>query len=361
MNFRKPPSLLLSLLMAPSLSGQATQHTQLVKVESHSLPHTVPLTAQLLPYLETDVEARVPGYVERVLVDRGSVVRRGQTLLQLSAPEMLAQTSAAESTLHQAEAELNQSQAQAAAAAGTAEKLAEAARTPGAVSGNELLQAQKQKEAADAIAASRAAAVKAAQDRLHAAKEMQAYLRVAAPYDGIITERLVHPGMMVGGAATPLLKLQQVSRLRLVVPVPENYVASVRRGKTVTFHVPARPGREFSGNVARIPQAMDAQSRSMLVELDVSNTDGQLAPGMYPTVLWPADAGDTLLFVPATSVVTTTQRTFVIAVRDGRALWIDVKKGLSAGEEVAVQGDLHAGQFVVKRATDELHDGAPLL
>jgi membrane fusion protein (multidrug efflux system) len=353
--------VLLSLSIAPLVHGQAAPHVEMAKVESRSLARTVPLTAELAPFLQTDIEARVPGYVERVLVDRGSVVHRGQLLVQLDAPEMSSQTSAAEATLHQAEGDLSQAEAQAAAAASTYDKLLEAAKTPGAVAGNELIQAQKQKEAADAFVASRRAAVRTAGDRLKATGEMQGYLRVAAPFDGIITDRFVHPGMMVSAdGQSPLLKLQQVSHLRLVVPVPESYVGSVARGKSVTFHVPARPGKNFTGTIARIPQALDPKSRSMMVELDVPNPNGTLAPGMYPTVDWPVTSGGDLLFVPATSVVTTTERTFVITSQAGHVHWVDVMKGPVSGEQVSVRGDIHAGQWVVKRATDEMHEGQPI-
>jgi RND family efflux transporter MFP subunit len=274
---------------------------------------------------------------------------------------MASQTSAAEAGLHQAEGDLSQAQAQAAAVTSTYDKLAEAAKTPGAVAGNELIQAQKQKEAADALIASRKGAVKAAEDHLKATAEMQAYLRIVAPFDGIITDRLVHPGMMVSiGGQSPLLKLQQISHLRLIVPVPESYVASVARGKSVTFHVPARPSKTFAGTIARIPHALDPQSRSMMVELDVPNSDGVLAPGMYPTVEWPVASGSDLFLVPTTSVVTTTKRTFVITSQNGNAHWVDVKKGLTSGEQVLVSGDLRVGQSVVKRATDEMRDGHPL-
>jgi multidrug efflux pump subunit AcrA (membrane-fusion protein) len=123
------------IALAPFLHGQGAPHVEMVKVESRSLTRTVPLTAELAPFLKADTEARVPGYVERVLVDRGSMVRRGQLLVQLSAPEMASQTSAAESAVHQAEGDLSQAQAQAAAMASTYDKLAEAAKTPGAVAG----------------------------------------------------------------------------------------------------------------------------------------------------------------------------------------------------------------------------------
>ena len=98
-----------------------------------------------------------------------------------------------------------------------------------------------------------------------------------------------------------------------------------------------------------------------MVELDVYNKDGSLAPGMYPTVEWPVGAEENLLFVPATSVVTTTERTFVIASVNGRAQWIDVRKGPAAGEDVTIRGQIAAGQSIVKRASDEIREGTPLI
>jgi RND family efflux transporter MFP subunit len=332
----------------------------MAKVESHSSVRTVPLTAELAPFLQTDVEARSPGYVEKVLVDRGSVVHKGQLLVQLSAPEINSQTSASEANLHQAEAEVAQAEAQAAASESTAAKLQEAAKTPGAVAGNELLQAEKQRDAAQALVDSRKAVVQTAKERFQASRAIESYLRVIAPFDGMITDRFVNPGMLIDGGHTPMLKLQQTAHLRLIVPVPETYTGSVVKGMSAVFHVPARPGRSYTAKVARIPNALDQQSRSMMVELDVFNKDGSLAPGMYPTVDWPVSAGENLLFVPATSVVTTTERTFVIASVNGRAHWIDVRKGPVAGENVSVRGQLSIGQMVVKRATDEIREGTSL-
>ena len=350
------------LLLVCSLSafGQNPAHVEMAKVEIRSSARTVPLTAELAPFWQTDIEARAAGYVDKVLVDRGSLVRKGQLLVQLSAPEINSQTAASEANLHQAEAEAAQAEAQAAAAESTSAKLEEAAKTPGAVAGNELLQAEKQRDAAQALVDSRKAAARTAKERLQASQAMESYLRVTAPFDGMITDRFVNPGMLVDGGHSPMLKLQQVAHLRLIVPVPETYTESIVKGMSAVFHVPARPGRTYIAKVARIPNALDQQSRAMMVELDVYNKNGSLAPGMYPTVDWPVGAGEDLLFVPATSVVTTTERTFVIASVNGRAHWIDVRKGLPVGDSVSIRGQINAGQAVVKRASDEIREGAPL-
>jgi RND family efflux transporter MFP subunit len=221
------------------------------------------------------------------------------------------------------------------------------------------VQAEKQKDAADSLLQSRSAAVRAAKARMVATVDMESYLHVRAPFDGTITDRFVHPGMRVDpNGHTPLLRLQQTTRLRLVVPVPEGYVGSIVKGRSVSFQVPAHPGKSYMGKIARVANALDPQSRTMMVELDVS--DAALAPGMYPTVEWPVGSNDTDLFVPNTSVVTTTERTFVIAVENGRAHWVDVRKGPVVGKQVAIRGSIFAGQLVVGRATDEIREGTPI-
>jgi membrane fusion protein, multidrug efflux system len=185
--------------------------------------------------------------------------------------------------------------------------------------------------------------------------------RVTAPFDGVITTRYVHPGALVGpGSDVPLLQLDQISHLRLAVAVPEADVAGIEKGVTVDFKVPVHPERTFSGVIARPARALDMKTRTMPVELDVRNADGQLAPGMYSSVLWPVESTRAALLVPPTSIVTTTERVFVIRDNNGRAQWVNVHKGLTVGNLVEVQGDLKSGDEVVDDATDEIREGAEL-
>src|SRR6185295_4439080 len=158
---------------------------------------------------------------------------------------------------------------------------------------------------------------------LRAVKEMEGYLRVTAPFDGIVTDRLMHPGALVGpNANVALMVIQQVSTLRLVVAVPEEDVAGIVPGAKVPFRVPAFAGRTFTGTIARLSRVLDPKTRSMAVELDVVNKDQSLAPGMYATVTWPVQNSQQALYVPKTSVVTTTERTFVVREKNGKAEWV---------------------------------------
>ncbi len=337
------------------------QAPELVPVVSKPLSRTADLPGEFEPYQMTALHARVAGFVERVLVDRGSAVKQGQLLAELSAPEMAARIAEAAARVPAAESDRLQAEAQLAAAQITLEHLRKAAETPGAIAGNEVALAEKQVDAARALVASRHQAIGVAQAAVKALETLQEYLKITAPFDGVITDRLVHPGALVGpGADTALLVIQQVSRLRLAVAVPETDIGGIATGAKVEFTVPAFPGRVYSGTVARLAHALDPKTRTMPVELDVQNRDGSLAPGMYPSVKWPVRRGRASLLVPKTSVVTTAERTFVVRARDGKAEWVDVRKGVADGDNIEVMGNLQPGDKVVKRTTDELRDGAPL-
>ncbi len=337
------------------------QAVDLTPVVARPVSRTIELPGEIAPFESVSLHARVPGYVERVLVDRGSVVKQGDLLVELSAPEMAAQIAEAESRVQSAEADRLQAEAQLGAAQSTYERMQQAAKTPGVIAGNELVQAQKQVDAAHALLNSRRQASRAAEATVRSLKEMQSYLRLTAPFEGVITDRLVHPGALVGpGTATVLLVLQQVSHLRLVVAVPEEEVGGIVPETKVNFSVPAYQDRTYSGRVARIARALDQKTRTMAVELDVANPDGSLAPGMYPKVKWPVRQARPALLVPKTSIVTTTERTFVVKDDDGRARWVDVRKRPAEGDMVEVIGGLKPGDMVVRRATDEIRDGAPI-
>jgi membrane fusion protein, multidrug efflux system len=152
----------------------------------------------------------------------------------------------------------------------------------------------------------------------------------------------------------PMVRIETPSRLRLVVPVPEAYVAGIPAGTRVEFTVPAYPAQIFSAPVARIAESVQVKTRTMPVELDVRNPSGRLAAGMFSEVLWPVRRPGPTLFVPATAVARTTERVFVVRIRDGKAGWVDVKTGARPGDAVEVFGNLQEGDEVASRGTDGL-------
>ena len=337
-------------------------NVQATKVVAQKLAITVHLPGEIEPYEVVAIFPKVTGFVKAITVDRGSHVKAGEQIAQLEAPELIAQRSEAQSKLQAAQAQLAAGGAKVASDESTYEHLKAAAATPGVVAGNDLFVAEKTLDADRAQLKAQQDNVSAAQQALQAITQIEAYLQVKAPFDGVVTERNVHPGALVGpagapGVAVPMLRIETLSRLRVVVPVPETYAAGVPEGTKVDFTVPAFPGRTFSGIIARIAHSVDEKTRTMPVELEAANPKGELSPGTFSDVLWPVRRSYSTLFVPTSSVANTLERVFVVRIRDGKAEWVDVKTGATVDKMTEVFGNVHEGDMVAVRGTDELRPG----
>jgi RND family efflux transporter MFP subunit len=317
---------------APAASASATRTVQVVPVVSRQPESSARLEGELGPYEAVSLFSKVGGFVSRVDVDRGSVVKNGQVLLVISAPELAAQRAEAEAKLQGDRS--------------TFDRFKAAAQTPGAVAGHEL-ELQE-------------AAVHADDARVLSLRTLEQYLVVRAPFDGVITERNIHPGAFVGpatGDKAPMLRVEQVAVLRLTVAVPERYVGEVSEGATATFTVSTWPNEKFTGVAKRISHSIDPRTRTMPVELDVDNAAGRLTPGMFVNVTWPLKRPTETLWVPTTAVVQSTERTFVVRVRDGAVEQVSVQRGSVTPNLAEVFGPLQAGDLVAKRGSEELRPG----
>ena len=328
-------------------------------VSAHTFNSTINLPGELTPYETVDLYAKETGFVKSMRVDRGSQVKGGELLAELDAPELVAKRAQANAGYQSARSQLTSAQAKLAADRATYDRMREAAKVPGVVAGNDLEVAQKAAESDDANVAALQQAAEAAQEGLRAVAQLEAYLKITAPFDGQVTTRYVHPGALVGpsggpGAMTPIVRVQTLTRDRLVVPVPENDVAGVPEGTMVRFAVPSFPGRTFQGPIARISREVDRNTRTMPVELDVRDPRGELTPGTFCEVEWPIRRTYPTLFVPASSVASNLQRTFVIRVRANRTEWVDVKTGARVGPSIEVFGDLREGDIVAVPGTDQI-------
>lgn len=375
---------------APGASTTSQKATvPIALVVSKEVDRQVRLPGELRAYQDVALYPKVQGFVDSINVDRGSVVKRGQLLVRMSAPELTSRTNEAEakvsasrqqrleleSRVQSVREQIAEAQAKLAADEGTYKRLKSASATPGVVAENDVdiargvvegdrarIRALEDNEkAAKAVVQSQIENEKATREAAISVRDVESYLRITAPFDGVITERNVDKGSLAGPASgsssTPMLRLQQISRLRLVVAVPESDVAGVTSGTRSNFTVPAYPGETFGGVVQRISHTLDVKTRTMPVELDVINDSARLTPGMFPEVLWPTKRPAPTLFVPATSVATTTERTFVIRIRNGVTEWVDVKRGMSMGDLIEVFGDLTENDQVAVRGTDELRAG----
>jgi membrane fusion protein (multidrug efflux system) len=349
----------------PAAGKQAeadAQTVEVVPVTLQKLATVFTLPAQLVPFQSVDIHPKVTGFLEMIRVDRGSRVHKGELIIRLSAPELLSQRAQAESALRAAEAQLTTAQAKLASDNGTYLHIASAAKTPGVVAENDVMVASQTASADQGQVHSAENNVAAARDALRSVTQLESYLNIYAPFNGVVTTRNLHPGALVGPASgqsgtMPIVQIVDTGHLRLVVPVPEAYVGEMQVGQQVAFTVPAYPGQTFHAPIARISHDVELNTRTMPVELDIRSTDDRLSPGSFSSVQWPVHRATPTMFVPVSAVTNDQQRTFVERVRDGKAEWVDVVTGLSVDGNIEVFGDLKAGDQVIRNATDAIRPG----
>jgi membrane fusion protein (multidrug efflux system) len=337
----------------------AVPQVEVTTVKAEKLNTTERLPAELTPYEIVNIYAKETGFVRSIKVDRGSPVKQGELMAELEAPELQAQRSQANAAYQSSEWQLAAAQAKLAADQATYEHMKSAAKVPGVVAGNDLDIAQKTTQSDQANVTALQKSAQAAQENLKAVTQLESYLNITAPFDGQVTTRYVHPGALVGpagGAAamTPIVRIQTTTRHRLVVPVPENDVAGVPEGTTVSFTVPSFPGRTFHAPIARISREVDVKTRTMPVELDVRDPHAELVPGTFCEVEWPIRRTYATLFVPTSAVASDLQRSFVIRISQNRTEWVDVTAGARNGNLIEVFGNLREGDEVAVRGTDQL-------
>ena len=335
----------------------------LTKVSSLQPSKQVVLPGELKPWNRVSISAKVRGYVGDVQVDRGTQVKSGQILAVLEAPEIKAALSNAQANVAAAEARLIEQQATLKSSKLTYDRTYETSQTAGAVSANELDQAYASMMADSALASSSQGALEAAQAQLISQNQLVSYLTVRAPFDGVIIERNVSPGTLVGtsdSGGSPMFVLEDQSKLRLTVAIPENLANSIPENTEATFTVTADPSREYQAVYARSANSLQEHNRSMLTEFDVDNRDGRLKAGMYAEATLPVSRNASTLFVPASSVVTSSEGVYVIRKKENVADWVRVSKGSALDTLVEVFGALQAGELIVKNADPELRDGMAL-
>lgn len=314
-------------------------------ITEKALSNYVRLPGQLNAYNEVNLFPKVNGFIKEIFVDRGSTVKKGQLLLTLEAPEMESQLQAANSRYLQA-------QENAQASKEKYQRLKQAASEPGSVSPLELDNAVSKMKADNAVAASE-------QSNMASVKTMQGYLRIYAPFDGMIIQRNVSPGALVApGKASdqPMLILQDTKKLRLEVSIPEDYVDKVDLNQLVTFTFNAMPGDQHTAKISRSANALGSM-RSEAIEIDVINQNGNFKPGMYAEVKIPMRSGTKSLLVPNTAIVRSTEREYVVAVREGKAKLIDIKEGMAAQDSTEIFGALSNKDRIVTKASDDIQEG----
>jgi multidrug efflux pump subunit AcrA (membrane-fusion protein) len=346
------------------------------------------LPGSMIPVTEAYIFARSSGYVKKRYVDIGDRVKQGQLLAEIDAPDLDQQVLQAQAALSQARANLNQVQA-ALDQAKAQERLTKVTLdrwitlvAKGVLAKQEGDQKQADFDNATALVHVAEANIRAAQDNVKASEanvsrllELQGYKSVKAPFTGVITSRSVDEGSLISasgaGQGTPtlgatssnpngaeLFREAQVGVLRILVNVPQNYSASIRVGIPATVTLQEN-SRKYNGKVTRTANSIDQNTRTLLTEVQVVNTDGSLLPGMYGNLQFIGARRDPPLLAPGDSLVTRSDGTQLAVVGPGNRIHFQlVQLGRDYGNEIEITSGLKGGETVVINPSDDVREGA---
>jgi RND family efflux transporter MFP subunit len=348
------------------------------KVRREDLSQQLTISAELRPYREIELYAKVAGYLKEIRVDAGDSVRQGSVIATLEIPEFdndLNQAAASrkrsENEVARARSEVRRAQAALDAAKLIHSRLAAVSRSrPNLLAQQEVDDALAKMQMAEAQLDAAVAGLAVAEEHLRAqeagearARTMADYMVIAAPFSGLITKRYAHNGAMIqAGAASqtqamPVARLSQVDHLRLVLPAPESVVPSVRVGRVVKIKVPSLD-QTFDGRVARFSGKIDSSTRTMETEVDVANPRMLLKPGMYAYADLPLESKTSTLTVPAQAVSRKENKAKVMVVNaQSRLEHREVTTGLESGDSVEILSGLAENELVVMGNQSQLKPG----
>jgi RND family efflux transporter MFP subunit len=357
------------------------------RAEARNLSHSVVLTAEFKPFQEIDVLAKVAGYVKEIRVDIGDRVQQGQLLATLEIPEMESDIARAQAALQRNQAEVARAREELQRAQAAHEmnhlaytRLDSVSKTrPGLVAQQEIDDARGRDLQGEAQVASAKSALTATEEQVRVAQAEQAriktmfdYTRVTAPFAGVVTKRFANTGSMIqaGTASTtqamPIVRLSENDLLRLILPVPESQVPSIRIGKALEVNVPTLH-RTFTGKIARFSNEVQLSTRTMDTEVDVPNPQLIILPGMYAEVNLAIAQTSNAIAVPVQAIGGSDQKPTVLLVNpngviEERAVAVgietadsaEIKTGLAAGDLVIIgnRSQLKPGQQVVPKVVE---------
>jgi len=305
------------------------------------------LPGNIQAFNDSPIYARTDGYLKKWYVDIGAHVKAGQLLAEIETPEV-------DQQLDQARADLNTAQANLQLSKITAERYQGLAQSD-SVSKQDVDNATSDFAAKKAMVAS-------AQSNVGRLEELQAFEKIYAPFDGVITARNTDIGHLInsgaGSPATELFHLAAVQELRVYVNVPQEYSVSAKPGLKADLTLQEFPGKRFPGTLVRTADAIDQASRTLLVEVDVNNRTGELLPGAYAEVHLSVPSGAPTYILPVSALIFRSAGLQVGTVQNGdKTKLVDITPGRDMGNEIEVVSGLNAGDLVIVNPPDSLISG----
>ena len=322
----------------PSVSKPDTLKAFVLK--SESVGKTVTLPAELTPYERVNISAKIAAYIRQIKADIGTVVKKGQVLVVLEAPELQAKTAEAAARAETVKAKMKTSY-------DLYQRNKAAAEVPGAIAAAEVERSHNQYLTDNAE-------YEAAKRYVASISEMQQYLTLTAPFDGVITARNMDVGSLAGNSDKPILVIENIQTLRLKVAVPEAFASCGLGDKNISFTLKAEPTQVFKASLARKSESIDPVTRSEVWEFSVPNGAKTLKSGMFANAKLNLNRAANSLTVPFSAITTSLERKFIIRVRDGRTEWIDIQQGLTLADKVEIFGNIAIGDTILMKSSEEV-------
>ncbi len=304
------------------------------------------LPGNIQAFTDTPVFSRTDGYLKRWYSDIGARVKAGQLLAEIETPEVDQQLRQARADLETAQANLQLSQST-------------ATRWEGLLKTDSVSHQETEEKIGDLAA--KKATVDSGIANVKRLEEMQSWERIYAPFDGVITARNIDIGSLINagsnGSGKELFHLAAISKMRVYVQVPQAYSHAARPGTAADLALAELPGRHFLARVARNSNAIDLNSRTLLVEVDVDNPDGTLLPGAYVEVHIKLPGAARTVTVPVNALVFRSEKMSVAAVRNGHIALLPITIGHDYGDEVEVTSGVNAADQLIVNPPDSLVDG----
>jgi RND family efflux transporter MFP subunit len=325
---------------------QAIPSVSVIHPKRGELREEISLPGNIQAFVDAPVYARTSGYLKKWYTDIGTRVKTGELLAEIDSPEVDQQLAQAKAQLATAQANL---------------KLAEITMNRDLGMMKDAIPKQDVDNAVGAYEADKATVESQAANVKHL-EQLVAFEKVFAPFDGLITARNTDVGQLInagnGGAAQELFRISSTDKLRIFISVPQTYSQAAVPGVNADLTLIESPGRHYVGKVARNTGMIDPTTRTLLTEVDIENTSGQLMPGAYAEVHLKLPAATAALVVPVTALIFRAAGLQVAVVRNGKAEMVHVTQGRDYGTEVEITSGITAQDLVIINTPDSLTSGA---
>ena len=324
-----------------------------VKVSRADLAQELVVDAELRPYQEIELHAKVAGFLESISVDIGDHVEAGQLLAVIEVPELADDLTRAAAMQKRSEQEVTRAEADEEETHLAYSRLVAVGKSqPNLIAQQDLDAASGKDRVAAATLAAAKSQVDVARAEVSKLRTMLKYSRITAPFAGVITKRFADPGALIQAGtasstqALPLVRLSQNDKLRLVFPLSVSYVARIKMGDPVEVRVESM-SRTILGAIARSTRKVDSATRTMEVEVDVANGDLVLIPGTYASVKLALDRRANALTVPVETLARGKTTTVYVVNRENQIEERTLTLGLETASKIEVLTGLNADELVL--------------